>query len=168
MSVPGVRVTEACKHCLISSSNCGISRSSQCVNTDYSGEDSDVTDNHTTRHCCRPRPVIVFHCFKPHAFPLLLQLVCLVLKMYMFIWPKTCGFKFASLRSYELGPDICIKPERRTINLLDALQVVHGQFEVVSVHVLVERSHDGRGIIGVLEAQSVTELVDRYQEQIVT
>ena len=60
------------------------------------------------------------------------------------------------------------KPRGRTINLLDAQQVVDGQLEVVGVHVLVERSHDGRGIVGVFEAQSVTELVDGHQEQIVT
>lgn len=55
-----------------------------------------------------------------------------------------------------------------TINLLDAKQVVHGQFEVVGVHVLVEGSHDGGGIVGVFEAQGVAKLVDGYQEQVVT
>lgn len=55
-----------------------------------------------------------------------------------------------------------------TVNLLDAQQVVHGQFKVVGVHVLVERSHNGCGIVGVLKAQSMAELVDRHQEQIVT
>ncbi len=61
-----------------------------------------------------------------------------------------------------------MKPGGLTINLLDAQQVVHWQFKVVSVHVLVERSHDGRGVVGVFEAKRVAELVDRYQEQIVT
>lgn len=55
-----------------------------------------------------------------------------------------------------------------TINFLDAQQVVHGQFKVVSVHVLVERCHDGCGVIGVFKAQCVAKLVDCYQEQIVT
>lgn len=36
-----------------------------------------------------------------------------------------------------------------TIDLLDAQKVVHGQLEVVRVHVLVEGSHDGRRVIGV-------------------
>lgn len=61
-----------------------------------------------------------------------------------------------------------MNPSGLTINLLDAQKVVHGQFEVVRVHVLVEGSHDGRGVVGVLQAQRVAELVDRYQEQIVT
>lgn len=61
-----------------------------------------------------------------------------------------------------------MNPSGLTINLLDAQKVVHGQFEVVRVHVLVEGSHDGRGVVGVLQAQRMAELVDRYQEQIVT
>lgn len=55
-----------------------------------------------------------------------------------------------------------------TINLLDSQQVIHGQFEVVGVHVLVEGSHDGRGVIGVLKAQRVAKFMHRHQEQIVT
>lgn len=55
-----------------------------------------------------------------------------------------------------------------TINLLDSQQVVHGQFEVVGVHVLVEGSHDGRGVVGVLQAQRVAKFMHRYQEQVVT
>lgn len=56
---------------------------------------------------------------------------------------------------------------RLTINLLDAQKVVHGQLEVVRVHVLVEGSHDGRGVIGVFQAQRMAELVDGNQEQII-
>lgn len=55
-----------------------------------------------------------------------------------------------------------------TVNLLDSHQIVHGQLEVVRVHILVERRHDGCGIVGVLQAQCVAELVDSHQEQIVT
>lgn len=55
-----------------------------------------------------------------------------------------------------------------TIDFLYALQVVQRQFEVVCVHVLVKRSHDGAGIVGVLQTQRVTQLMDRHQEQIIT
>lgn len=55
-----------------------------------------------------------------------------------------------------------------TVDLLNALQVVQRQFEVVRVHVLVERSHDGAGIVGVLQTQCMTQLVNGHQEQIVT
>ncbi len=61
-----------------------------------------------------------------------------------------------------------MKPGGLTINLLDAQEIVHGKFEVVSVHVLVEWSHDGRGVVRVFEAQCVAELVDCDQEQIIT
>lgn len=55
-----------------------------------------------------------------------------------------------------------------TVDLLYALQVVQRQLEVVCVHVLIERSHDGTGIVGVLQTQRMTQLMDRHQEQIVT
>lgn len=55
-----------------------------------------------------------------------------------------------------------------TVDLLDALQVVQRQLEVMCVHVLVERSHDGAGVVGVLQTQRVAQLVDRHQEQIVS
>lgn len=42
-----------------------------------------------------------------------------------------------------------------TVDLLNALQVVHRQLEVVRVHVLVEGSHDGTGVVGVLQTQSM-------------
>lgn len=58
--------------------------------------------------------------------------------------------------------------KRLTVDLLDALQVVQRQLEVVRVHVLIERSHDGARIVGVLQTQRVTQLVDRHQEQVVT
>ena len=54
-----------------------------------------------------------------------------------------------------------------TVDLLNALQVVQRQPEVVRVHVLVEGGHDGAGVVGVLQAQGVTQLVDRHQEQVV-
>lgn len=54
-----------------------------------------------------------------------------------------------------------------TVDLLDALQVVQRQLEVLRVHVLIEGSHDGAGIIGVLQTQSVTQLMDRHQEQVI-
>ena len=61
-----------------------------------------------------------------------------------------------------------MKPGSFTVNLLDAQQVVHGQLEVVRVHVLVKGGHDGRGVVGVLQTERMAEFVDRYQEQIVT
>lgn len=57
---------------------------------------------------------------------------------------------------------------RPTVDLLDALQVVQRQAEALGVHVLVERSHDGCRVAGVLQAQGVAQLVDRNQEQVVT
>ncbi|KAF3855622.1 hypothetical protein F7725_016345 [Dissostichus mawsoni] len=47
-------------------------------------------------------------------------------------------------------------------------RVVQRQFEVVRVHVLVERSHDGTGVVGVLQTQRMTQLVHRHQEQVIT
>lgn len=55
-----------------------------------------------------------------------------------------------------------------TVDFLYALQVVQRQLEVVRVHVLVERRHDGAGIVGVLQTQGVAKLMDRHQEQIIT
>lgn len=41
-------------------------------------------------------------------------------------------------------------PRHRTVDLLDAPQVVVRQLEVVRLHPLVEGSHDGQGVVGVL------------------
>lgn len=42
------------------------------------------------------------------------------------------------------------------------------QREVVGVNPPVERSHDGAGVIRMLEAQGVTQLVDGDQEEVYT
>ncbi len=55
-----------------------------------------------------------------------------------------------------------------TVDFLYALQVVQRKFEVVCIHVLIERSHDGTGIVRVLQTQRMTQLMDRHQEQIIT
>ena len=55
-----------------------------------------------------------------------------------------------------------------TIDFLDALKVVVRKFEVLCVHVLVEWSHDGCGVIGVFQTQGVAQLMDCHQEQVIT
>lgn len=41
------------------------------------------------------------------------------------------------------------------------------QFEALRVHVLVKRSHYRSGVIGVLQTQSVAQLMDGHQEQVI-
>lgn len=54
-----------------------------------------------------------------------------------------------------------------TIDFLNSLEVILGQFEVVCFHVLVERSHDSTGIIGMFQTQRMSQLVDRNQKEII-
>lgn len=54
-----------------------------------------------------------------------------------------------------------------TIDCLDASAVVVGELEVFGVKPLVEGRHDGRGAVGVLQAQRMAQLVDGNQENIV-
>lgn len=54
-----------------------------------------------------------------------------------------------------------------TVDLLDALEVVLRQLEVPRLHVLVEGRHDGTGVVGVLEAQRVAQLMHSHQEEVV-
>ena len=58
--------------------------------------------------------------------------------------------------------------DQPTVDGLDASAVVVGQLEVFSVKPLIEGGHDGRGVVGVLQTQSVTQLMDGYQENIIT
>lgn len=55
-----------------------------------------------------------------------------------------------------------------TIDCLDSSTVVVRELKVFSVKPLVEGGHDGRGVVGVLQAQSMTQLMDGYQENIIT
>ena len=55
-----------------------------------------------------------------------------------------------------------------TIELLNAPKVVFRQLEVVDVHPLVERCHDGAGVARVLQPQCVAQLVNCYQEEAVS
>lgn len=55
-----------------------------------------------------------------------------------------------------------------TIDCLDASTVVIWELKVFSVKPLVEWGHDGGGVIGVLQTQSMTQLMDGYQENIIT
>lgn len=54
-----------------------------------------------------------------------------------------------------------------TIDLLDAPPVIIGQLKVVRLHPLVKWSHDGQRVVGVLQTQGVTQLVDRHQKEVV-
>lgn len=58
-------------------------------------------------------------------------------------------------------------PLPRTIDLLDALEIILRQFEVVCLHVLVEGRHDGAGVIGVLQSQRVAQLMHSHQEEVI-
>lgn len=58
--------------------------------------------------------------------------------------------------------------QQLTVDSLDASAVVVWQLEVFGVKPLVEGGHDGRGVVGVLQAQSVTQLMDGHQKNIVT
>lgn len=59
-------------------------------------------------------------------------------------------------------------PQFLTIYRLYACNVVFVQREVVSVGPRVEGGHDGVGVIGVLQSQSVAQLVDGNQEEVDT
>lgn len=41
------------------------------------------------------------------------------------------------------------------------------QFEALRVHVLVKWGHYGSGVVGVLQTQSVAQLMDGHQEKII-
>lgn len=58
--------------------------------------------------------------------------------------------------------------EQPTVDCLDASAVVVWQLEVFSIEPLVEGGHDGRRVIGMLQSQSVTQLVDGHQKNIIT
>lgn len=55
-----------------------------------------------------------------------------------------------------------------TVYMLYPFDVIFMQCEIVSVNPLVEGSHYGTGVIGVLQTQGVTELVDGNQEEVDT
>lgn len=57
--------------------------------------------------------------------------------------------------------------DQPTIDCLDAPTVVVWELEVFGIKPLVEGGHDGRGVIGVLQTQSVTQLMDSHQENII-
>lgn len=57
---------------------------------------------------------------------------------------------------------------QRTVDGLDASAVIVRELEGLRVKPLVEGSHDGRGVVRVLQAQSVTKLVHGHQKDIVT
>lgn len=54
-----------------------------------------------------------------------------------------------------------------TVKLLDASAIVVRKLEGIRIHPLVEGSHDGGRVVGVLQAQSVAQLVHRHQENVV-
>lgn len=58
--------------------------------------------------------------------------------------------------------------ERLTVDGLDPLDVVLVQCEVVGVNPAVQRDHNGAGVVGMLQTQGVTKLVDCNQEEIYT
>lgn len=55
-----------------------------------------------------------------------------------------------------------------TVNGLDASTVIIWKLEVFGVEPLIEGGHDGRRVIRVLQAQSVTQLMHRDQENIIS
>lgn len=57
---------------------------------------------------------------------------------------------------------------RLTVYALHPLDVVLVQREVVRVHPPVQRRHNGAGVVRMLQTQSVTQLVDRDQEEVYT
>lgn len=60
-----------------------------------------------------------------------------------------------------------VKPEVLTIDLLDAPPVVLRQLEVFRLHPLVKGSHDGQRVVGVFQTESVAQLVNGHQEEVV-
>ena len=61
-----------------------------------------------------------------------------------------------------------VRARNPTIDVLYGGAVVRGQGEVVRGGPVVERSHDGVGVVRVLQTQGVAQLMDRHQEQVVT
>lgn len=55
-----------------------------------------------------------------------------------------------------------------TVDRLDSSAVVIRELKVFGFKPLVERGHDGGGIVGVLQTQSMTQLMHGYQENIIT
>ena len=76
--------------------------------------------------------------------------------------PSYPGSDSPASRAGRVGP---LPPH--TVDLLDALEIVLRQLEVVRLHVLVEGRHDGAGVVGVLEAQRVAQLVHGHQEEVI-
>lgn len=54
-----------------------------------------------------------------------------------------------------------------TIDFLNPLQIILWEFKVMCFHILVERSHDSTGVIGVFQAQGMTQLMDSNQKEII-
>jgi len=55
-----------------------------------------------------------------------------------------------------------------TINSLDSHAVIIRKLEVFCFKPLVKGGHDGRRVVGVLQTQCVTQLMDCYQENVIT
>lgn len=54
-----------------------------------------------------------------------------------------------------------------TVKLLDTPAVVIGQHKVLCIHPLVKGRHDGRGIIGMLKAQGMAQLMHSHQKDVI-
>lgn len=55
-----------------------------------------------------------------------------------------------------------------TVYVLNSSDVIFVQSEVVGVNPLVKRSHDGAGIVRMLQAEGMTQFMDGHQEQVYT
>lgn len=53
-----------------------------------------------------------------------------------------------------------------TVDLVNAIDVILSQWEVVGIHPLVKRRHDGRRVTGVLQPQRMTQLMNGDQKQV--
>lgn len=78
----------------------------------------------------------------------------------------TCATTMLSDRHLDVpnrgGGWIISAEETPTVDRLDASPIVIWKMEVLGLEPLVEGGHDGRGVVGVLQTQSVAQLVDGH------
>ena len=88
--------------------------------------------------------------------------------MLTFALPSTninvAKLKLLQPQSYKVTK--CCLTISRTVHVLNPLDIICWQLEVFSVHPVVGGIHDGRFVIGVMQTQTMANLMDCYQKHI--
>lgn len=80
---------------------------------------------------------------------------------------NSCWFEF-ELDNLSWCNTLDLSEVQTTIDLLNPSPVVFRQLKVLSFHPLVKWSHDSHRIVGVFQTQSMTQLVNSDQKQVIT